>query len=107
MYFKVRVFQKMYFKVHGCVLFWTFLLKMHKCSFIRVFEIRCCKNYIKSLFCKKKKENMCRFYLGIDHVLGLSISPEICPNQHFLGVTNLRYFLLVPCPFFANFPRTF
>jgi hypothetical protein len=24
----------------------------------------------------------------------LSISPEICPNQHFLGVTNLRYVLL-------------
>jgi hypothetical protein len=29
----------MYFKVHSCVLFWKFLLKMVKCYLIRVFKI--------------------------------------------------------------------
>jgi hypothetical protein len=29
------------------------------------------------------------FFFLVDHVFVLSISPEICPNQHFLGVINV------------------
>jgi hypothetical protein len=36
---------------------------------------------------------MCAIYFSADHVFGISISPEICPNQHLLGVINLRYVL--------------
>jgi hypothetical protein len=39
------------------------------------------------------------FFFVVDHVFGLWISPEICPNHHYLGVTNLRYVL-----FKADFP---
>jgi hypothetical protein len=41
----------------------------------------------------KSTENMCGILLWLDYVFVLSISLEICPNQHFLGVTNLRYVL--------------
>jgi hypothetical protein len=34
-----------------------------------------------------------RSFFWADHVFGLSISPEICRNQHFLGETNLLYVL--------------
>jgi hypothetical protein len=38
----------LYLEVHGCVLFWKFLLKMLKCYLIRVFEISCWKNCVDS-----------------------------------------------------------
>jgi hypothetical protein len=51
------------------------------------------------------------FFL-FDHTFGLLINPEICPNQHFLGVNNWRYGLFKAdfralLYFFANFLRTF
>jgi hypothetical protein len=100
----------LYFKVHGCVLFWPFLLKMHKCYFIGVFEISCWKNNVKSLFWTKKfrTKNMCGFFWGVDHVFVLS---DNCPNQHFFRVTNMRYVLLaadfLALYFFREFPTYF
>jgi hypothetical protein len=38
----------MYFKVHSCVLFWKFLLKMVKCYLIRVFKISCWMNSVSN-----------------------------------------------------------
>jgi hypothetical protein len=32
-------------------------------------------------------------FFWLDHVFVLSISPENCQNQHFLGATNMRYVL--------------
>jgi hypothetical protein len=54
---------------------------------------------------------MSGFFFWVDYVLRLSISPEICPNQRFLGVTNLQYVLFKAIfgalYFFVNFPCTF
>jgi hypothetical protein len=105
----------LYFKVHGRVLFWTFLLKMLECYFIRVFEISWWKNSVQTLVCENysRTENMCRIFFSAEHVFGLLFSPDICLKQHFFGVTNLRYVLFkadffVPCcTFFTNFLRSF
>jgi hypothetical protein len=101
--------------------------EMLKYYFVIFFEINYWKNSVDSnwnlnkvevenrpSFDKKyfSTENMCGIFFWPYYVFGLSISLEICPNQHFLGVTITRYELLkadfVPCcTFFANFPCSF
>jgi hypothetical protein len=64
---------------------------------------------VKTTVCKNdsSSENINTFFFWAD--LGSGLSPNICPNQHFLWLTNMRYVLFkgrfshVPCTFLRIF----
>jgi hypothetical protein len=76
------------------------------------------KCYLKSVDCNwnlkklvENKDKVCKNYFTTDnfwatHVPGILISPNICPNQPFLGLQICdMYFLrliFVPCTFFLR-----